>query len=107
MNHDLKSHTFLLYFRLGRKVAFIGSIVLYVGSNVSLSFAQEFWEFSALRLVSGVSVGGLITTCYVMGMCPNNEYFMNRQCMIQKLEVLIMYIICKTCNNLTYSSSSI
>ncbi|XP_052711912.1 organic cation transporter protein-like [Crassostrea angulata] len=52
--------------RLGRKVAFIGSIVLYVGSNVSLSFAQEFWEFSALRLVSGVSVGGLITTCYVM-----------------------------------------
>lgn len=54
-------------FRFGRKVALMASIVLYIGSNVSLSFVPEFWVFTALRLVSGVSVGGLLSTCYVMG----------------------------------------
>lgn len=52
--------------RFGRKVALMASIVLYIGSNISLSFVPEFWVFSALRLVSGVSVGGLLSTCYVM-----------------------------------------
>lgn len=52
--------------RFGRKLALMSSIVLYIGSNVSLSFVQDFWVFAALRFVSGVSVGGLLSTCYVM-----------------------------------------
>lgn len=81
----------------------MASIVLYIGSNISLSFVPEFWVFSALRLVSGVSVGGLLSTCYVMGkdMCSNNANSRNRHCMKQKLEVLIMYIICNISNILT------
>lgn len=69
LNLDLKSfwYDFCCIFRFGRKLALMSSIVLYIGSNVSLSFVQDFWVFAALRFVSGVSVGGLLSTCYVMG----------------------------------------
>lgn len=54
-------------FRLGRKFALMTSILIYIGSNIALSFVNKFEVFTTLRFFSGVSVGGLITACYVMG----------------------------------------
>lgn len=55
--------------RFGRKVVLMASIVLYIGSSIPLSFVNEFIGFTVLhvRSFSGVSVGGLLSTCYVMG----------------------------------------
>lgn len=53
--------------RFGRKVVLMASIVLYIGSSISLSFVNEFIGFTVLRSFSGVSVGGMLSTCYVMG----------------------------------------
>ncbi|XP_061171144.1 organic cation transporter protein-like [Saccostrea echinata] len=52
----------------GRKLALMFSILLHVGSNIPLSFITDFWVFSTLRFFSGVSVGGLISTTYVMNL---------------------------------------
>lgn len=52
--------------RLGRKFALMTSILIYIGSNIALSFVNKFEVFTTLRFFSGVSVGGLITACYVM-----------------------------------------
>lgn len=51
----------------GRKRALLTSTVLYIVSNVSLTFVTNFWVFTTLRFFSGISVGGLISTAYVMG----------------------------------------
>lgn len=53
--------------RFGRKVVLMASIALYIGSSIPLSFVNEFSEFTVSRIFSGVSVGGLLNTCYVMG----------------------------------------
>lgn len=50
----------------GRKRALLTSTVLYIVSNVSLTFVTNFWVFTTLRFFSGISVGGLISTAYVM-----------------------------------------
>lgn len=44
------------------------STVLYIVSNVALTFVTNFWVFTTLRFFSGISVGGIISTAYVMGM---------------------------------------
>lgn len=107
LNLDLKSfwYDFCCIFRFGRKLALMSSIVLYIGSNVSLSFVQEFLVFAALRFVSGVSVGGLLSTCYVMGKDAflYHSNFKNWQFMRQASEELIMY---NTCNFLTFKYKS-
>ena len=57
----------LLVFRFGRKPAFLISAALHIVSNTVLTWIVDFWVFSMLRFFSGVSVGGLIGTTYVMG----------------------------------------
>ena len=57
----------LLFFRFGRKPAFLISSALHIVSNTVLTWIVDFWVFSMLRFFSGVSVGGLIGTTYVMG----------------------------------------
>ncbi|XP_052711905.1 uncharacterized protein LOC128186180 isoform X4 [Crassostrea angulata] len=52
--------------KFGRKVVLMASIALYIGSSIPLSFVNEFSEFTVSRIFSGVSVGGLLNTCYVM-----------------------------------------
>lgn len=52
--------------KFGRKVVLMASIVLYIGSSIPLSFVNEFIGFTVLRSFSGVSIGGLLSTCYVM-----------------------------------------
>ncbi|XP_062619367.1 organic cation transporter protein-like [Saccostrea cucullata] len=52
--------------RFGRKSALMISIVVHICSNVPLSFISDFWVFSTLRFFSGLSVGGLVSTTYVM-----------------------------------------
>ncbi|XP_048766836.2 organic cation transporter protein-like [Ostrea edulis] len=50
----------------GRKHALMTSIILHIVSNIAVSFVTDFWVFSTLRFFSGVSVGGLVSTTYVM-----------------------------------------
>lgn len=52
--------------KFGRKAALMGSILLYIGSNLPLSFINAYWIFTMLRAFSGVSVGGILNVCYVM-----------------------------------------
>nr|XP_022288070.1 organic cation transporter protein-like [Crassostrea virginica] len=52
--------------RFGRKPAFLISAALHIVSNTVLTWIIDFWVFSMLRFFSGVSVGGLIGTTYVM-----------------------------------------
>lgn len=59
--------TISLLCRFGRKHALMTSIILHIVSNIAVSFVTDFWVFSTLRIFSGVSVGGLVSTTYVMG----------------------------------------
>ncbi|OWF44712.1 organic cation transporter protein-like isoform X2 [Mizuhopecten yessoensis] len=53
---------------VGRKKAMILSIVLYIIPNISGSFVTSFEQFVICRFLSGVSVGGLLGTGFVMGL---------------------------------------
>ncbi|XP_078309889.1 organic cation transporter protein-like [Crassostrea virginica] len=52
--------------KFGRKPALLISIFTHAVSNIILTWMTDFWVFSILRFVSGVSVGGLLSTAYVM-----------------------------------------
>lgn len=57
----------LVKYRVGRKKAMLASIILYLIPNIGVTFTTDVTVFIILRFLSGMSVGGLLGTGFVMG----------------------------------------
>lgn len=57
---------FCFYYRFGRKTSLLVAVFIQISAGIAATYSPEYWTFTFLRFLVGMSVGGTMVTSFVI-----------------------------------------